>query len=376
MSAAATAGLIRMMSGALMPPDAAAALIPIAAGGPQYSVARSVAAREALGPLAFEVTAAAPAATETVVTAGAEVDVDERIATLVRQAVSIVEEQIDLRSSVRFSGGDTPLMEAANKLGEAHALRPDDPVLHYAWASGLAAAIQWATAREEMQRLAAAHPEFLPARFADAGWDAWTALFEVPSWTPSTTTPHPVILERVKRAVLAATRDGIVPRATLFFRDAAGDLSPGGLADASIDLATVVSPFTTSPQLVAIYARVHDNPTDPYRIEQLGFPFVPRGDRIRLAYELLGIQRDIDFVVLSASGEVLLNRRVAIPPAMRATHERLAASLMESDGAAIPAADIPALIGLHTSRYPMADVPFERAEPVRPPAPELAPASA
>lgn len=296
-----------------------------------------------------------------------EPDIDALIA----EAITIAEEHVEPGAQVHFGGSDSPVMGAADRLRQALELRPEDPYLHYALASALASAFQFATAREEMDRLVAAHPDFLPARFAVAGWEKWISLFELPSWTEATTSPDPFILGLVQRALLVATRDGLVPRATLFFRDAGGDLAPAAVREASIDLATVVSPYATVPQLVALYARVNDNPSDPYVIEQLGFPHAPRGERARTAYELLGTQEDLDIAVLSASGEVVHNRRVHIPPQMRDVHHRLTAALLESDGAEITRSQIMSAVPLHTSKFEVSQVPFEPAERVGRTAPSV-----
>ena len=329
---------------------------------------------------AATLTAPAPTA-EPVPSPAPAIDAAQRATALTLEAVTALEANVTIAPGMMsaLSGPDSPVGLAADRLGDAQRLRPDDVRLHYAWASALAVAAQWQTARAEMDRLLVDHPDFHPARSAVDGWERWTPLFGLPPWGPAVTSPHPSILRRVTRTLLVATRDGLEPRATLFIRDAAGDLSADAVAGARVDLATVISPVAATPQLVVLYARIWDQPTSPFRIEQLGMPFQPRGNVDRMAYELLGGQADLDVVVLSATGSVLLNRRLVIPPGMRATLERLLAMLTANDGAEYSDAQVISSARLHTSSFDLSQVPFEPAGPLSGPtsaSPSAAPSAA
>jgi hypothetical protein len=234
------------------------------------------------------------------------------------------------------TGREGKLMTAAQAFEQAHNRHPGDPMLHYAWASALDLAARFKTARTEMARLAEAHPDFLPARFAVDGWDNWESPFRFPEWNPSITSALPVISRQVQSAVLLPVRDGYSPRAALFLRDRAGDFQALDiLKSARIDVTTVVSEIT-NPQVVAVNARIWDDPKNPYPLEALDFPLCARGRRDRRKYEYLCLQEDIDFAIIDARDRLLLNKRLPMPPRMREVNKRLLDLLVKSDGVEIP----------------------------------------
>jgi len=189
---------------------------------------------------------------------------------------------------------------------------------------------------------------------------AWPISSPRPSssaWQPGVQQVHPAISAAVLASTLLAVRDGLMPRSVLFHRDAGGDLDVRALPSARLDFATVVN-AATDPQVVAVYARIWDNPRDPMRIEALGLPFHPRGDEIRLRYELLCLQEDIDFVVLGKRDEILLNRRVPLSASMRQVHQRLRALLEASDGREISKAELLRAVQKHQSQFSHNDVKY------------------
>jgi len=238
--------------------------------------------------------------------------------------------------SVEGAGSEGSVMDAVRAFEKAHRLQPQDPLYHFAWASSLHLAAQYKTAEEEMQRLVQANPQFLLARFALDGWALWKSHFLLPEWSPAVTRGLPVLAHEVKVAVLLPVLDGITPRAALFLRDSQGDFqNVGVLRAARIDVTTVVSTIN-NPQVVANYGCIWDSPTNPYRLEALEFPLRQRGHIVRRTFEYLCLQQDIDFVVIDARNNVLLNKRLPMLQRMREVNQQLLKLLRESDGQNIP----------------------------------------
>lgn len=292
----------------------------------------------------------------------------EHAVSLIDEAVATIEANVTLNadgSIVAFTGSESPLMGAADKLGEASRLVPEDAGLRFAWISALAAAAQWKDARERLQQLVSDRPDFVLARLAAEGVEKWTPMFLLPPWTGTTVDPHPRLRTFVKGRVLTATRERITPRATFFMRDVGNDFNAEAVRSARIDLATVVSSIATAPQVVALYLRIWDDPANPYRIETIGVPFTPRGSGDRAAFEYLCVQSDLDVVILDPSNGVRLNRRVRIPDGMRAANQRLLDMLLAADGAEIAGQTALEAVHRHTSAYDLDAVPFEEAVPLR-----------
>lgn len=258
---------------------------------------------------------------------------------------------------IKGGGTGSEAMRAAEKLGQAHTFRPDDPLLHYAYASSLHLAMQYKAGREEMEKLAQAHPDFLLARFAIDGWEKWDGLFLLPPWGPDIQSVRADISDQVKGGYVLATRQGIQPRATLFLRDAGGDFSnPNVLKSARIDITTVIS--DTRPPLAIVYAKIWDNPTSPFQIEALGVPVYPHGHEHRCKYEYLCLQQDIDFAVIDNRNKILLNKRLPMPARMKKTNERLLKLLQSDPGREIANSEIVSSARLHQSHFSLKDVSY------------------
>lgn len=266
-------------------------------------------------------------------------EVPSEVQELVSAALGIIKQQISFESGqilISSSGSEGKVAQAANLLEQAHRKCSADPNLHYAWASALHIAAQFKSAHEEMLRLAGTHPTFLPAQFAIKGWDLWESPFSLPEWGPGNTGNLPVVARGVQTAVLRPVRECITPRAAVFLRDRTGDFRDlNALNTARIDITTVVTDVR-QPQLAAVYARIWDNPKDPYPVEILDFPLRQRGSPDRRKYEYLCLQDTIDFVIIDARDRLLLNKRFPIPSRMRAAHAELAKLLLDSEGTSIP----------------------------------------
>ena len=259
---------------------------------------------------------------------------------LVSAALDIIRKcvHLDVTSfAVAGAGSEGAVMNAARAFERAHKLQPENPALHFAWASALHLAMQYQTAEEEMRRLAAANPQFLLARFALDGWAQWKSPFLTPEWSSTVTRGLSVIAPRLQTTVLLPVIDGITPRAALFLRDRQGDFqNVNVLSAAKIDVTTVISPIN-KPQLVAVYACIWDDPDNPYRLESVDFPLRQSGHIVRQTYEYLCLQQDIDFAVIDARDRVLLSKRIPMPRRMREVNQQLLKLLRESDGSDIPA---------------------------------------
>jgi hypothetical protein len=280
----------------------------------------------------------------------------------IEEALATIETSVEIGPGtikVSGAGSEGHLMTAADHLRSAHELHPDSVVLHVAYSSGLAVAAQNASARREMEALARSHPDFALARWALAGWDRWQSLFVLPAWGPATRSVHPAISKQLLGCALFAVRDGIVPRATLFFRDRGGDFTDlAALRGARIEVAMVVGRSTASAPVVGIYLRVWDNPDSPMTMESHGLPLYPRGHPMRRAYEHLVTQHDIDFAVVDARDQILLNRRLSLPARMVEAIDELAGLLSGDEEHAYQPGELQAAVSAHQAKYSAATVDY------------------
>src|ERR1017187_7893351 len=102
----------------------------------------------------------------------AATDYPPAVKALITEALQIIEPSVAIGSQVtvvKSAGAEGQVIEGARKLEQAHELMPNDPLLHYAWASALHLAMQNKTAEEEMRRLVEANPQFLLGRCAIQG---------------------------------------------------------------------------------------------------------------------------------------------------------------------------------------------------------------
>ncbi|MEW6092980.1 MAG: hypothetical protein AB1531_03340 [Chloroflexota bacterium] len=279
---------------------------------------------------------------------------------LVAEALAIIDTsaiQIMSGGYIKYSGTDSESMRAAEILGEAHGLEPGDPWLHYAYASALQLASQYKTGREEMEKLAQAHPDFLPARFACEGWDKWDGLFALPPWSREIKSVHPAISAALKGGYVMGTRDGLRPRATLFLRDAGGDFANTNvLQTVRIDITTMLS--DTRPPLAIVYAKIWDNPKSPFQVEALGAPLYPRGHAQRCKYEYLCLQQEIDFAVIDNRDQILFNKRLPMPARMKQVNAQLLKLLQGEAGHEISDSELVSAVRTYQGRYSLDDVKY------------------
>jgi hypothetical protein len=279
---------------------------------------------------------------------------------LVNEALEIIETkavQIAPSAIIKYGGDASQSMRAAEILEKAYRLQPDHPWLHYAWASALHLAMQYQTARGEMERLSEAHPKFHWAKIALDGWAQWDGLFTLPTWYPGIPTVHPAISAEVKRGYVLGTRQDLQPRATLFLRDTSGDFQGLSTLDSMrIDITTVLS--DREPLLAVVYARVWDNPTNPYQVEALGLPLYPRGSKLRCKYEYLCLQEGIDFAIIDNHDRILLNRRLSITKRMKKAHTNLLDRLSTSPGREYSDMELISAVRTFQDHFSLSDVRY------------------
>lgn len=280
----------------------------------------------------------------------------------ISDALRIIESQVDIKHIgyrvVEGAGSEGKVMEAARKFEASFQLHPENPLLHYAYASCLHLALQYKSAEDEMRKCAETHPDFILAKLALEGWKKWDSMFALPPWEIKTKTVHPALSHDIKTFIMLPVRDNIVPRAALFLRDAQGAFQNlRALESARITLASVISPVK-DPQVVGIYAKIYDDPSNPYEAEFLQVPFLPRGDKIRATYEYLCIQEDIDFAVIDRNDQILLNKRFQIPRNMQTTNDNIFKMLEASDGNEISTTPLMNAILSHQQKFQPSDVRY------------------
>jgi hypothetical protein len=259
---------------------------------------------------------------------------------------------------IKYGGDASQAMRAAEMMEQAHRLQIEDPWLHYAWACALHLAMQYKTAREEMEHLLKAYPSFHWAKIALDGWALWDGLFALPAWEPGTKTVHPAISAEVKRGYVLGTRQGFQPRATLFLRDASDDLRGSSpLTSMRIDITTVLS--DTEPLLAVVYARIWDNPKDPYQVEALGVPLYPHGSKHRCKYEYLCLQEGIDFAIIDNQDRILLNKRLPMSDTMKKAHAELFSRLSTSPGREYSDEELASAVRAFQNRFSLSDVRYQ-----------------
>ncbi len=233
---------------------------------------------------------------------------------------------------VKGVGGAGKVHDGVMHLKQAFELQPDSPWLHFAYASGLLLDLQGKTAQEEMEKLVAAHPDFAPAKLAMEGKARWDSHFVFPEWDSSSREIPPSIAARVKTLVSLQTREGIVPRATVFYRDSADNFNDvTALRNARIEAAGVLGEGA-GPRIFGLYLAVYDNPGNPLRLEEVAAPFMPRGQYERMIWEYFCRQTDFDFVVMDHQDRVMLNRRIGMSKRLRSVNKTLLSLLAREPG--------------------------------------------
>jgi len=264
--------------------------------------------------------------------------------------LSQIEKQVNFIGNalqVLGTGDSGPVMDGVHEIKKAYDLHPDNYQLHFAYASGLHLAMQYKSAEEEMHKLIEVHPNFFPAKLAIIGWKNWITPLVYPSWNQKTNNVHNTISAKVKTLITLPTRDLIIPRATMFFRDAGGEFQDlSALRSARIDVVSIVSSIT-NPQVFGIYLAIFDNPANPLRLEELDCPLKPRGKMDRLKWEYFCLQDDIDLVIIDRADRILLNKRIKMSIKMRNNNRQMLKLLEKTDGQVISTSELVSAINRH-----------------------------
>lgn len=254
--------------------------------------------------------------------------------------------------TVEGTGSEGPVMATANLFKELHEAYPQSPNLHFAWAASLQVALQGETAANVLAACVQSHPGFWLAKVTQKqnALVNWNPFF-LPSFSPQPGTQvHPVINQTVSANILLATRQGILPRAVIFLRDASDEFAVLKLSSCKIEFVTTISEIT-NPQVVAINGRIHDDPTNPFQCEIVMCPIYPFGDKERLPYELFVRQPMYDFVILDGTGRVKYIRHITPSGRMKAAHARLAQMLDTMEGLELSTNEVLSAIRRHQSIF-------------------------
>lgn len=271
----------------------------------------------------------------------------------ISEAIDIIESIIDIKRdfvTIKSSGLEGKSGDAIKKFQAEFLRYPENPIIHYAYASCLHFAMQYKTAEVEMRKCAIAHPDFILAKLALDGWSQWRNPFTLPPWGANIEKVHPVLSQWIKTSVLLSVRDGILPRAAIFIRDNGGDFQDIFALRYTITIDSVIS-SVKDPQVIGNYTKIYDDPNNPYIDEILQTPFRPRGNSTRSMYEYLCIQKDIDVVIIDKNDRILLNKRVSISREMQLTNDKIFKMLAASDGREISNSELVSAILQHQQNY-------------------------
>jgi hypothetical protein len=270
----------------------------------------------------------------------------------VSEAVSAVMANVTLTPGMHRVDGAGVSTAAATVFEELLEAYPDSPELRFAWAAALQVAMQGETAAKVLEACVQSHPNFwlAQATLKQNALLTWNPFF-LPEFSPeSGAQVHPVIDRIVSTNVLLATRQGILPRAVIFLRDAGGEFAVSKLSSCKIEFVTTISEIT-HPQVVAINGRIHDDPANPFQCEVLQCPIRPFGSKERFPYELLVRQSTYDFVVLDAAGRAKHIRHMSPSARMKAAHARLAHMFDTTEGPELSLDELAGAIRRHQSIF-------------------------
>jgi len=273
----------------------------------------------------------------------------------ITEALSIIDSQIksDFEcSDVTILNDAGQLIDASLKFKTAYQLQPDNPLLHYAYASALHCAGQIQSARKEMERCLLAHSDFKLASLALNSWDNWRSLFMLPPWNSDKKKIRKVpacISKMLQTSMLLPVRDSICPRAVQFIRDVNDDFHNfKSLKSAKIKTMNMISPIT-DPQIFALFIAINKNAGKPLRVQEADCPIKLRGNWSRLRWELFCMQTTYDLVIVDKDDFVLFNVRLKMSKKMIATNKKMLAMIDDADGRDIPTLELFDAIARHRS---------------------------
>ncbi|MDM8544380.1 hypothetical protein QUF90_25170 [Desulfococcaceae bacterium HSG9] len=279
----------------------------------------------------------------------------KKVLTCITDALTIINSQIkpDFENSETTISSDAgQLVEASLKFKTAHQLQPDNPLLHYAYASALHCAGQIQNARKEMEKCHSAHSGFKLASMALNSWDNWRSLFTLPPWNNDKGQICKVpksISKILQTSILLPVRECISPHAVQFIRDINDDFDNlKSFKTTKIEMMNMISPIT-DPQIFALFIAINKNAGKPLRVQETDCPIKPRGDWSRLRWELFCMQTAFNLVIVDKNDFVLFNVRLNMSKKMIATNKKMSAMIDDADGRNIPNLELFDAIARHRS---------------------------
>ncbi len=270
----------------------------------------------------------------------------------IKEALYIIESRIQFDTQVyeaAIQDSDSQLIDASLKLKEAHNLEPDNPLLHYAYASALHCAGQIENARKEMERCLFAYPDFKLPALALNGWDNWRPFFRLPPWNHNKGETPASIANILETSMLLPVRECIAPRAVLFIRDVKGEFQDmESIAPNRIRTMNMISPIT-DPQIFALFVSIDKKADQSFEIQEADCPIKPRGDWRRLRWELFCSQTAFDLVIVAQDNRVLWNATLPMPKKMIANNRKMLALIDDADGDETPTMALLDAIARHRS---------------------------
>jgi hypothetical protein len=206
---------------------------------------------------------------------------------------------------------------------QLHGAFPAEPLAHLLHAFALELSGKAMSAAAELGACCDRFPEFWEASLIRRRDWLWVANpLKLPPFDPSEPSLHPAINAMLTSSIIFLTRDGCMPRAVRFLKDAHGEFDPWLLRDARIEFTTLIS-AVDDPQIIAVMGRIHDNPSSPYDFEDVDAPFRPHPDERRITFEFFVRQETVPFVIVDPEGRVMHTREVHVSPRMALAHAEL-----------------------------------------------------
>ena len=274
---------------------------------------------------------------------------DHRLQAVVGELVGCVKIQsLDFKSVAGF-GDVNAISKHLDTLQELTLAYPGDPMPLFLTACAQQIFGQGRTAEEQLAKCCEAFPWFWQATLIQRRrWILQANPFMLPSFNPGTETIHDAINGVLQTNLIILCRVRCLPEAVFFLKDSGGEFDASVLEDVRIEYATTVS-SVTSPQVIAINGRIHDNPNNPYQLEVMSCPFRPLTNAERITYEFFTRQPYFYAVITDRRGGVLTERKIPVKGRMAAAHETLARRFETDSGTELSASDVMRAMQRHQS---------------------------
>gem|GEM_PF-3308217 len=277
---------------------------------------------------------------------------------LVKRALQIIDERVVPGPvlEVKGAGSDGRVLDAVKLLEQAHGLEPANGRLHYAYAASLILAAQFKTAEEELEKLAAAQPDHVLARFSLEAWKAGgmpsPGVFRYPEWSPATSKLPRFYADAVKTFVLFPAREGIHPRAVLFEKDDSGWWTREKLRSVKMEVAVVAAPGDFN--VVGLYRKcTGPGLKKPDMQEAVAVLDAPKDDFSVVGWEYLCDQNFMDIVVIGAKDSIVINQRIPLSEKTKSSLKKVRDILVKNPGRVVGREDMMRAIRAYQNRSSM-----------------------